>query len=156
MKLKNWTVSAVMTAALAVAWPAGLRAEPVVKEGTVSVAVGEVHPKAAGGVVVEFNNSAEAGMLRRAYKILATGDHDYDGHRVKAMHAVEAAAKGLGFDLWGDDHDRTTQALSDDRLVEAKGLIAQARGAASLKGQKKVDRHLNEAIRQLNVALNIR
>lgn len=49
-----------------------------------------------------FSDSAEAGMLHKAYHILATGDHDYKGHRVQAMHAVENAGKLLGLDLKGD------------------------------------------------------
>src|ERR1700728_3198325 len=59
---------------------------------------------------VAFSDSAEAGMLHRAYHILATGDHDYHGHRAKAMHAVEAAAKLLGVDLKGDYKEHEMQA----------------------------------------------
>jgi hypothetical protein len=32
------------------------------------------------GKVVAFKDSAEAGVLRNAYLILAAGDHDYKGH----------------------------------------------------------------------------
>lgn len=105
---------------------------------------------------VEFRNSAEAEMLRRAYRILATGDHDYDGHRVKAMHEIEAAGKLLDMDLGGDLKDRTPQALSDDKLLDAKGLIVQVQGAAEVKDQKKITRHLTEAIHQIDTALKKR
>ncbi len=105
---------------------------------------------------VAFRDSAEADMLRQAYRTLATGDHDYDGHRVRAMHAVEAAGKLLGLDLAGDLKDRTPQALSDDKLREAQGLITQVLGSSEVKGQKRVVRHLNLAISQLNTALKIR
>lgn len=107
------------------------------------------------GVVVFDNNSAEAGTLHRIYHLLATGDHDYKGHRVKAMHAVEAAAKLLKLDLSGDLKDKTPQVLSDDKLREAKGQLQGVIGAASVKDQKHVVRHLNEAIAQLNTALAI-
>jgi len=57
-------------------------------------------PQPLGGVAVlgqfqpvAFSDSTEAGMLQNAYDILATGDHDYSGHRVKALHAVKVAAK---------------------------------------------------------------
>jgi len=109
-----------------------------------------------GVQAVAFRDSAEADMLRRAYRTLATGDHDYNGHRIKAMHAVEAAAKLLGMDLSGDLKDRTPQALSDDKLREAQGLITQVLNSAAVKDQKRVVKHLNVAIAHINTALKIR
>jgi hypothetical protein len=103
-----------------------------------------------------FRDSAEAGMLRNAYHILATGDHDYKGHRVRAMHAVEEAGKLLDMDLAGDLKDRTPQPLSDDKMREAQGLITQVLGAAEVKDQKRITRHLNEAINQIKTGLSIR
>jgi hypothetical protein len=105
---------------------------------------------------VDFRDSAEAQMLRNAYRTLATGDHDYRGHRVKAMRAVEAAGKLLGLDLAGDLKERTPQPLSDEKLREAQGLLTQVLGSAEVKGQKRVVRHLNTAIQHLNTALSIR
>ena len=106
-----------------------------------------------GFQVVAFRDSAEADMLRQAYRILATGDHDYNGHRIKAMHAVEAAGKLLDMDLAGDLKDRTPQPLSDDKLREAQGHITQVLGSAEVKDQKRVVKHLNEAVNQINTAL---
>jgi hypothetical protein len=103
-----------------------------------------------------FSDSAEAGMLRRAYYILATGDHDYKGHRVKAMRAVEAAGTLLGMDLRGDDKDHQPQFLSDDKLREARGLLTNVLGAAEVKDQKRITRRINEAIDQINLALSDR
>jgi hypothetical protein len=100
-----------------------------------------------------FSDSEEAKKLRRAYVILATGDHDYAGHRVKAMHAVEAAGKLLGMDLAGDLKDRTPQVLSDDKLREAQGLITEVLGAAEVKDQKRITKRLDEAVNQINDAL---
>jgi hypothetical protein len=105
---------------------------------------------------VAFSDSAEAMMMHQAYRILATGDHDYKGHRVKAMRQVEAAAKILGLDLAGDLKDRTRQALSDGKLREAQGLIRSIRNSAEVKDQDRVTRHLDEAISQLDIALTIR
>jgi len=105
---------------------------------------------------VAFSDSAEAGMLHRAYRILATGDHDYNGHRVKAMHQIESAAKLLGLDLSGDLKDRQPQALSDAKLREAQGLLQNVLGAAEVKDQKRVTKHITEAIDQINIALSIR
>src|SRR5271167_468410 len=86
---------------------------------------------------VVFSDSAEAGMLHRAYHILATGDHDYHGHRARAMHQVEAAAKLLGLDLSGDARDREKQVLSDDKLRETSGLISNVLASAAVKDQKR-------------------
>jgi hypothetical protein len=110
-----------------------------------------------GGIqAVAFRDSAEADLLRQAYHTLATGDHDYKGNRVKAMHAVEEAGKLLGLDLSGDLKDRTPQRLSDDKLREAQGLITQVLGSAAVKGQKRVVKHLNAAVGHLNTALRIK
>jgi hypothetical protein len=105
---------------------------------------------------VAFSDSAEAGMLHRAYRILATGDHDYEGHRAKAMHAVEEAAKLLKLDLKGDAKDHEKQVISDDKLREAQGLITSVLASADVKGQKHIEKHLNEAVHQINVALKIK
>jgi len=123
-----------------------------------------VTPQVLGGSVagqnqfqtVAFGDTAEAGMLHRAYRILASGDHDYKGHRVKAMRAVEAAAKQLGLDFSGDLKDKQSQPLSDAKLREAQSLIARVAGAAEVKDQKKVVKHLNEAVNQIDAALSVR
>jgi len=105
---------------------------------------------------VAFRNSAEAGMLRNAYVILATGDHDYKGHRVRAMHQVEFAAKLLGMDITGSAKDRQPQPLSDAKLREAQGLLQSVLGAAEVKSQERVAKHITEAINQINVALSVK
>ena len=105
---------------------------------------------------VAFNNSAEAGMLRNAYLILATGDHDYKGHRVKAMHQIESAARLLGMNISGDAKDRQPQPLSDAKLREAQGLLQNVLGAAEVKNEKRVSKHITNAINQISIALSIR
>ena len=105
---------------------------------------------------VAFSDTAEAGMLRRAYVILATGDHDYKGHRVKAMHQIEAAADLLGMNIRADAKDRQPQVLSDAKLREAQGLLQNVLGAAEVKSQKHISKHIVQAINQLSVALSIR
>ncbi len=95
-------------------------------------------------------------MLRQAYHILAHGDHDYKGNRVKAVHAVEAAGKLLGLNLRGDDKDREPQALSDAKLREAQSLISNVLASAEVKNQKRVTKHLEAAINHINVALAVK
>ena len=106
--------------------------------------------------MLAFSDTAEADMLHRAYRILAHGDHDYAGHRVKAMNQVHKAADMLGVDLTGDDKDRTKQVLSDDKLREARGLLQNVLGASEVKSQKRIARHIHAAIKEIDVALNKR
>lgn len=153
MKMQSFSASLKVAAvAVALACTTAARATTT---STVSM-LNAAGPAPGGFQFVAFRDSAEADLLRHAYRILATGDHDYNGHRVRAMHAVEAAGKLLDMDLAGDLKDRTPQALSDDKLWEAQGLINQVLGAAEVKDQKRVVRHLNEAVKQINIALNIR
>jgi hypothetical protein len=105
---------------------------------------------------VEMGNFSEARALSSAYLILATGDHDYKGQRVKAMHQIEAAGKLLGMDLRGDARGRQPQALSDGKLREARGLLETVLGAAEVRSQPRISKHITEAINHINVALSIR
>jgi hypothetical protein len=105
---------------------------------------------------IRFSDTAEAGMLHHAYRILAYGDHDYKGHRAAAMKQVKAAADLLGVDLSGDDRDRKPQVLSDDELRQARGLLTNVLGASEVKGQDRISRHINAAIKQIDIALAIR
>jgi len=117
-----------------------------------------------GGVVLErvelhpaaFSDTAEAKLLRNAYIILAHGDHDYNGHRAGAMQQVKAAADLLGLDISGDANNKEVQPLSDDKMREAKTLIVQVLDSAAVKDQKRVVKHLNEAVHQINQALGIK
>ena len=104
---------------------------------------------------VAMSNFSEAKTLTRAYLILATGDHDYKGHRVKAMHQIEAAAKLLGVNLGGDAKDRQKQVLSDDKLRDAQGLLEIVLNSAEVKAQPRISKHITEAIDQIDVALTI-
>jgi hypothetical protein len=72
------------------------------------------------------------------------------------MRAVEQAGKLLGMDLAGDLKDRTPQHMSDNELREAQGLITQVLGSAEVKDQKRIVRHLNTAVDQINTALTVR
>ena len=103
-----------------------------------------------------FHDSAEAGMLREAYHTLATADHDYSGHRIKAMHAVEAAGKLLGLNMKGDLKDREPQAISDAKLRAAKSQLSSVLNAAEVKDQKPIVKHLAKAISELNTALALK
>ena len=102
---------------------------------------------------IDFGHSAEADMMHRAYRILASGDHDYHCHRIAAMHEIHKAADMLGMDLTTDDKDHERQFLSDDRLREARGLLKNVLGAAEVKGQDRISHHIELAIREIDLAL---
>ncbi len=97
-----------------------------------------------------------ADALRNAYAILKTGDHDYQGHRIKAMHEIEAAAKYMGVTLRGDVRDKTPQALSDEKLREARGLLETVKVSGSAKSPRQVVWRIDDAIKEINFALSIR
>jgi hypothetical protein len=98
----------------------------------------------------------ELEMLRAAYKTLAHADHDYQGHRVKAMHAIEAACDKLGTDIRGDGKAKETQPTSDNQLKDALAMLQQARTSAADSNQDAVVHHLDVAIKELGIALSIR
>jgi hypothetical protein len=103
--------------------------------------------------IVDFRDRPEARLLTQAYSILATGDHDYAGHRVLAMRHVEKAGKLLGVDLAGDLKDHEKQFLSDDKMRQAQVLINDLIRKANMKDQPRVVNQLSEASRQIDLAL---
>jgi ABC-type sugar transport system substrate-binding protein len=152
--MKKQSILSLKTAALiaALASATALRAATVQTTPLFNAPTASANPLQT----VAFRDSAEANLLRDAYHILATGDHDYKGHRAKAMHSVEAAGKLLGVDLVGDLKDHSPQALSDARLREAQDLIGRVLNSAEVRGQKRVVKHLNAAVSQINSALRVR
>jgi hypothetical protein len=102
---------------------------------------------------VVFSDSKEAGLMITAYDILASSDHDYDGHRTKAMRQVEAAAKSLGVKLHGDDHERQRQVISDAKMQSAANMLSKVLENAEVKGQPRASKHVADAIEQINKGL---
>jgi hypothetical protein len=105
---------------------------------------------AQGGAIA--NPAAGAAALQQAYGLLATADHDYNGHRARAMKQIEAAAKLLGVNLHGDGKVREAQGASDAQLRSAQAILVQA--ASGWKGLGLA--HVQQAVKQLNIALAIR
>ena len=96
--------------------------------------------------------SPSAGLLVQAYTTLEQADHDYKGHRKAAMKQIEAAAKLLGVKVRGDGKGHEKQGVSDAQLRTAQGLLQQAQ--SGLRG--KPLGHVNKALQQLSIALNIK
>jgi len=124
----------------------------------------------------------ETEVLTQAYILMAMGDHDYDGHRVKAMHQVHQAVEILDKSIlkkgtngqktvalqeeiaaarakFIEKHSATiheSQALSDLQMREAATLLAQVRGALAGNKQERPLKHVDAAIKEVNIALKIR
>jgi len=108
------------------------------------------------GLSIGFNShaqsSASAGLLTQAYNALSIADHDYQGHRVRAMKQIEAAAKDVGVTLGGQGKGHEQQVVSDQQLRTAQGLLQQA-----LPGlPKNAQNHVQKALAQLSTALSIK
>jgi hypothetical protein len=124
----------------------------------------------------------EADTLRRAYVLMAAGNHDYDGHRVKAMGEVQAAVQLLHDHVMkhGNARQRAVaakekaaiaaareaanrvqmlhepQATSDRQLRKAAEILAEVRPTLVGHKQKKVLEHVDRAIKEIGIALAIR
>jgi hypothetical protein len=91
-------------------------------------------------------------LLRQAYFSLLLADHDYNGHRIEALKEIETAAKLLKIELRGDGQGHERQGVSDEQLRAARSLLEQARGGLETQPRK----HVEKAIKQIDVALKIR
>jgi hypothetical protein len=96
----------------------------------------------------------EIGLIEQALNTLAMADHDYKGHRAKAMHALEAALKELGTDVADHGSGKQTQTVSDAELRAAQRQVAQASNIASAYGQTGVVDHLTHAVDEIGKALD--
>ena len=124
----------------------------------------------------------QAALLRKAFILLAEGNHDYNGHRVKAMHAVKAAARILDDSVLKHGtaqqkaatlkektavaaaeetakripvlHER--QPASDAQLRKAATLLTETRASLARHKQHKVLAHVDTALKEINMALQVR
>ena len=101
-------------------------------------------------------DNSELGLLRRTYHTLKIADHDYDGHRAKAMHSIEAACDMLGTNIRGDGKGDERQAVSDDQLRQGLRDLQEAHNMASAQKQQKVLVHIDKAIDDLGLALGVK
>jgi hypothetical protein len=106
------------------------------------VFVAHVHADTAGSIT----------LLNDAYATLAQANHDYKGHRVRAMKQIEAALNVLGEKISGQGKGHEPQGTSDAQLRAAQVLLQQA--GAGLTG--KALKHVNEGASQISTALSIR
>jgi hypothetical protein len=89
--------------------------------------------------------------LRHAYWILEQADHNYQGHRGKAMEEIRKAGKVLRMDLKGDGYGGKKPVWSDALLREAKHNLEEI--YEDYGGEEQ--RHIHAAIREINYALEL-
>ena len=92
--------------------------------------------------------------LVHAYVLLKHANHDYGGHRVKAMEHIEAAGKALNLRLEGDAKEHERQWQSDQMLTEARQLLSHARGAFEAKDLDRAAIHVDKAIAEIDSAIS--
>ena len=107
---------------------------------------------ASAGATTPSASANAVGLLDQAYGLLRSADHDYKGHRARAMHQIEAAAKELGTKLRGDGSAGENQGASDSQLHSAQSLQQESTGGLAGKPL----RHVQEAIKQLGIALTVK
>jgi hypothetical protein len=124
----------------------------------------------------------EARTLRQAFILLAAANHDYNGHRVKAMASVRDALHILDDPVMkhgtpqmkaatkeenvavaraaaADPRKATVhepQGASDGQLRKAQALLVEARATMAKNKQSKVLGHVDAAIKEIAIALQIR
>jgi hypothetical protein len=96
------------------------------------------------------------GLLAEAYADLDRADHDYKGHRIKAMKQIEEAGKELKLHLGGDGRGHEKQGVSDEQLAAAEGVLSKIKGELAGEKHSKVLHHVNEALEHLHTALKIK
>ena len=98
---------------------------------------------------------AEIQTLRQAYSLLEAADHDYQGHRAKAMHHIATACRVLGSSEKGDGHGEEAQTQSDGQLQQAQSLL-QGVESTIAASNAHAGKQVTEAIAELTTALSIK
>jgi len=101
-------------------------------------------------------DNSELGLLKQTYHTLKIADHDYNGHRAKAMRSIENACDKLGENIRGDGKGGERQPVSDAQLREALRNLQKAHTMATANGQKEVLTQIDKAIDDLGRALGVK
>src|SRR5579862_1380599 len=116
-------------------------------------APGATYPVANRGAA----NPADVQAVTQAYRLLEQADHDYQGHRIKAMKHLHQAGRVLGVMLKGDGKNKEQQGTSDSQLKQAQTLLQQMNGSgASGKLHARAMQHVQSALGEIQTALSIK
>jgi hypothetical protein len=91
--------------------------------------------------------------LAHAYALIKHANHNYEGHRAKALDHIEAAGKALNMKLEGDASEHERQWQSDQMLAEARHLLFHARGAFEAHDREVAAAHVDKAIEEIDRAI---
>ena len=141
-------ISAIGALAGLLAFAASLNAVEKVQAKPAAV----VAPAHSEGAAVAVAYVPGSGPLQEAYDLLRLADHDYNGHRAKAMRQIEVAGRSLGMKIGGRRRARENQGASDAQLRQAQSILNGATG--NLSGKALL--HVQKAINEITVALSIR
>lgn len=94
--------------------------------------------------------------LAHAHRLLAKANHDYGGHRIKAMEELRHAGEALHLHLGGDLREQERQWDSDRLVREARTLTAHARDTLEHEDRDRVVTRLDKAIEEMDKALHVR
>jgi hypothetical protein len=102
-------------------------------------------------------NPADVQAVTQAYRLLQQADHDYQGHRAKAMKHLHQAGRVLGVALKGDGKAGEQQGTSDSQLKQAQSVLQQmsANNASGPRHQRAMQ-HVQSALGELQTALSIK
>jgi hypothetical protein len=102
-------------------------------------------------------NPADVQAVTQAYRLLSQADHDYQGHRIRAMHHLHEAGRVLGVSLKGDGKNKEQQATSDGQLKQAQVMLQQM-GTNSAGGPRhlRAMKHIGSALSEIQTALSIK
>jgi len=102
-------------------------------------------------------NPADVTAVVQAYRALEQADHDYQGHRIKAMEHLRKAGNILGVTLKGDGKGQEQQGNSDTQLKQAQSML-QRMSTSKVNGKRhqRAMTHVNNALSELQTALSIK
>jgi hypothetical protein len=132
----------------------GLCLTTVIFSGSMTVGAASLGMSAAVPVNAP-NYSREVAVLKEAYDTLEKADHDYKGHRWRAMKHIEKACDLLGSPIKGDGKGRQPQPVSDTELREAQGKVEAVRHHIA-GGQPAIATELDAAIKEISTALTVK
>lgn len=91
--------------------------------------------------------------LVHAYVLIKHANHNYEGHRARALEHVEAAGKALDLKLEGDTNNQERQWKSDQMLAEARHMLYHARDALDRHDRERAATHVDRAIEEIDRAI---
>lgn len=139
-------------------------------------------PKQARALSNDSVRLQEAQYLVQAYTAVIMANHDYAGHRGKAAHAIHEAVRILheGVMRSGSESQqavvmqqrasiasaeqasrslamvRERQAASDAQLAQAQQLLLQLRPTLVSNNQQRIVAHVDRALREIQISLQVR